>query len=120
LYEIKSLKSDYDIIKSISLKKVFKSQSSHIVSLKMDDKFVLTGSDDSTTRLFDKLNGRCLFSILNRNIPLTTVEMNDRLIITGYADGVINFHCKLTGIILGTFNEHTDRVNKIKVVQLKN
>lgn len=120
MFEINTLKSDHDITKSIKLKKVFKGHKGNIVALKMDENFVLTGSEDSTARLFDKLSGRCLFSILNRNVALTAVDMNDKLIITGYADGVIDIYCKLTGIILGSFKEHTDRINKVKIVHINN
>jgi len=107
-------------MKSVYLKKVFKGYGRKIVSLKMDDQFVLTGSEDYTTRLFDKLSGQFLFKIVNRNIALTSLEMNEKLIIIGYADGLINFHCKLTGILLGTFDEHTDKINKIKIASIAN
>lgn len=88
-----------DMNNDSKIKALYIGHEDSITSLVQDDEFVLTGSADSTARLYDAKQGECLKRFKNFK-PITVVNMNENFIVTGEIDGNVRVYDKFNGAVL--------------------
>ncbi|KAF2764335.1 WD40 repeat-like protein [Teratosphaeria nubilosa] len=87
--------------------KVFKGHTNGVMCLQFDDSVLITGSYDSTVKVWDINTGRELRTLTGHTSGIRCLQFDDNKLMTGSLDHTLKLWNWKTGECLRTFNAHT-------------
>ena len=86
-----------------------------VVCLKFDDNKIVSGSNDTTIRVWSRSTGECRHVLTGHTRTVRCLDFYDRWCFSGGSDRIVRNHDLETGQSIMTFNPHAHRVSCIKV-----
>ncbi|ODV59230.1 ubiquitin-binding SDF ubiquitin ligase complex subunit MET30, partial [Ascoidea rubescens DSM 1968] len=93
--------------------KEFRGHQDGILSLQLNHKILITGSYDSTVKIWDIKSGKLIRTLIGHNKGVRCLKFDDSKLITGSLDSTIkvwNYHL---GTCISTYRGHTDSILSI-------
>ena len=86
-----------------------------MVCLKFDDRKIVSGSNDTTLRVWDRATGECQHVMLGHRRTVRCLDFRDRWCFSGGSDRKLRHHDLETGQSIINFEGHAHRVSCVKV-----
>lgn len=90
--------------------KVFKGHTNGVMCLQFDDNVLITGSYDTTVKVWDINTGEELRTLTGHTSGIRALQFNDQKLVTGSLDSTVKLWNWRTGQLLRTFQPHNDGV----------
>lgn len=90
--------------------KIFKGHTNGVMCLQFDDNTLITGSYDSTVKVWDIQSGQCLRTLTGHTSGIRCLQFDDRKLMTGSLDSTLKLWDWKTGECLRTFPAHADGI----------
>lgn len=90
--------------------KVFKGHTNGVMCLQFDENTLITGSYDSTVKVWDISSGTCLRTLTGHTSGIRCLQFDDRKLMTGSLDSTLKLWDWRTGECLRTFPAHADGI----------
>ncbi|MDX4026066.1 caspase family protein [Aliarcobacter skirrowii] len=87
------------------------------VAISSDNRYIVSGSDDKTVRLWDFKSGKLLKTLNghSNSVNSVTISSDNRYIVSGSSDKTVKLWDISSGNFLKTFSEHLSSVNSIAI-----
>ncbi|KAF2163350.1 hypothetical protein M409DRAFT_57631 [Zasmidium cellare ATCC 36951] len=90
--------------------KVFKGHTNGVMCLQFDDNVLITGSYDSTVKVWDINSGECLRTLTGHTSGIRCLQFDEKKLMTGSLDNTLKLWDWTTGQCLRTFPAHDDGI----------
>jgi len=96
--------------------KVFKGHTNGVMCLQFDDNVLITGSYDTTVKVWDIRSGEELRTLSGHTSGIRCLQFDDRKLMTGSLDCTLRLWDWRTGVCLRTFNAHAEGILTVHFV----
>ena len=86
-----------------------------VVCLKFDARKIVSGSNDTTLRVWDRATGECQHVLQGHSRTVHCLDFRDRWCFSGGSDRILHHHDLETGQSIINFGGHAHRVSCVKV-----
>lgn len=87
--------------------KILKGHTNGVMCLQFDDRVLMTGSYDSTVKIWDLQTGKVIRTLTGHNQGIRCLHFDDTRLVTGSLDNSIRIWNWRTGACINTFNVHS-------------